>query len=150
VARYFSGQDTLQGGAAAVAVAPPAVAAPSLPTSKLRCARCLNTLEVASDELRSHVRCTRCKRRLKLPRVVRVPCDSCGCHGEYSVADSGRRVPCASCNVRIQIPIQLVRPGQRRRSRRQSSGERGMGGLAVSIGLTLLAALVCWRLLATM
>ena len=134
------------GGPAAALELPLRSAAPPGSTTRLRCARCLHTIELAPDALRSRIRCTQCRRRLRIPRHVKHPCPNCGCHGQYGIGCSGRAVHCGSCGARIILPPQTVCPRRRRRSGRLT-GETSAVSLLISLTLSLLAVFLCLKLL---
>ena len=119
--------------------------------AKVQCSRCLNTMEIPTELFRRYLRCDRCHRNLRAPRVIRHGCAHCGCFGEFSPDTSGRRVNCPECSMRILMPIQIAHPKRRRRRsphrpRRDSSALP----LVISLGISMLGLILCFRLLSNL
>ncbi len=142
----------------AVAIAelpPPTRARPKLnrTCAKLQCRRCLYTMEVPTERLRSIVRCSKCHSSLRTPRSIRQACPYCGGCNDFGADASGRRVKCRKCGVPLQIPVQVVRPKRRQRRHRSSHHTRPEASLIpliVSLGISIIGLMLCFRLLANL
>lgn len=146
---------TVTGSSAGPDIASPTVRKPNAPTTMIQCRRCLHTLELPAETVGRYVRCDKCRRQLKMPRTIRHACAYCGCHGEYAGDASGRRVKCKQCGVRVLIPLQVARPtrhrhGHHRSHGRQSSSDSGMIPLLVSLGITLVVLIMCFRFVSSL
>lgn len=138
----------------------PAVAASEVPrvtkaaaaNSRVQCGRCLNNMEITPALVRPHLKCTRCHRHLGLPKLIRHVCSYCGCHGEYGLDSSGRRIPCRHCGMRIPVPVQVAMPQHRRRRAAHRAPKHTPKGssmvpLLVSLGVSVLGLLLCIKLI---
>ena len=142
----------------AVAIAelpPPTGAQPKLnrASAKLQCRRCLHTMDVPTDRLRTIVRCPKCHTRLRTPKSIRQACRYCGASSDFGTAASGKRVECRKCGVPLRIPVQMARPQRRRRRHRSSSRTRPEASLIpliVSLGVSIIGLVLCFRLLANL
>ncbi len=135
---------------------PPTRARPKLNRTfaKLQCRRCLHTMEVPTERLRTIVRCPKCHTSLRTPKSIRQACPYCGACSDFGADASGRRVKCRKCGVRLQIPVQVARPKRRRRRRHRSRGrtrpEASLIPLIVSLGVSIIGLVLCFRLLANL
>ncbi len=142
--------------AIAVAELPPPTRARPMPSgtsAKLQCRRCLHTLEVPTDRLRTIVRCSKCHSSLRTPKSIRQACPYCGACSDFGADASGRRVKCRKCGVPLQIPVQVARPKRRRRRHRASHHTRPEASLIpliVSLGVSTIGLVLCFRLLANL
>ena len=142
--------------AVAIAELPPPTRArpkPNRTLAKLQCRRCLHTIEVPTERLRSVVRCPKCRSSLRTPKSIRQACPYCGACSDFGADASGRRVKCRKCGVRLQIPVQVARPKRRRRrhrSNRSTRPEASLIPLIVSLGVSIIGLVLCFRLLANM
>jgi len=140
--------------ALAVAELPPPTRArpkPNRTLAKLQCRRCLHTMEVPAEQLRTSVRCPKCHTSLRTPKSIRQSCPYCGACSDFSAHASGRRVKCCQCGVRLQIPVQVARPQRRRRryrSSRRTHPEVSLIPLIISLGVSVIGLVLCFRLLA--
>ncbi len=138
----------------AIAELPPPTRArpkPNRTFAKLQCRRCLHTMDVPTERLRTIVRCSKCHSSLRTPKSIRQVCPYCGACSDFGADASGRRVKCHKCGVRLQIPVQVARPKRRRhrhRSSRRSRPEASLIPLIVSLGVSIIALVLCFRLLA--
>ena len=139
--------------AVAVAELPPPTRARSKTNpalAKLQCRRCLHTMEVPTERLRTIVRCSRCHSSLRTPKTIRQACPYCGASSDFGADASGRRVKCRKCGVRLQIPVQVARP-KRRRHRRGTrwitNPEASLIPLIISLGVSVIELELCIRLL---
>ncbi len=134
---------------------PPTRARPKLNRTfaKLQCRRCLNTMDVPTERLRSTVRCSKCHSSLRTPKSIRQACPYCGACSDFGADASGRRVKCRKCGVRLQIPVQVARPKRRRRrhrSSRRTRPEASLIPLIISLGVSIIGLVLCFRLLANL
>ncbi len=142
--------------AVAIAELPPPTRArrkPNRTCAKLQCRRCLHTMEVPTDRLRTVVRCPKCHSSLRTPKSIRQACPFCGACSDFGADASGRRVKCRKCGVPLQIPVQVARPKRRRhrhRSSRPTRPEASLIPLIVSLGVSIIGLVLCFRLLANM
>lgn len=142
----------------AVAIAelpPPTRAQPKLnrTSAKLQCRRCLHTMEVPTERLRTIMRCSKCHTSLRTPKSIRQACPYCGACSDFGADASGRRVKCRKCGVPLQIPVQVARPKRRRRrhrSSRRTRPETSLIPLIVSLGVSIIGLVLCFRLLANL
>ena len=144
---------TVTGSSMGPDIASPPVRKPKAPTTMIQCRRCLHTLELPAHTVGRYVRCDKCRRQLKMPRTIRHACAYCGCHGEYAGDASGRRVKCKQCGVRVLIPLQvarLTRHHQRRSHARRSPRDNGLIPLLVSLGITLVVLILCFRFVSSL
>ncbi len=142
--------------AIAIAELPPPTRArpkPNRTFAKLQCRRCLHTMEVPTERLRTIVRCSKCHSSLRTPKSIRQACPYCGACSDFGADASGRRVKCRKCGVRLQIPVQVARAKRRRhrhRSSRNARPEASLIPLIVSLGISIVALVICFRLLANL
>ncbi len=142
--------------ATAIAELPPPTRArpkPNRTFAKLQCRRCLHTMEVPTERLRSIVRCSKCHSSLRTPKSIRQACPYCGGCSDFGADASGRRVKCRKCGVRLQIPVQVAHPKRRRhrhRSARRTRPEASLIPLIVSLGVSIIGLVLCFRLLANL
>ncbi len=131
---------------------PPTRALPKLNCTfaKLQCKRCLHTMEVPTERMRTFVRCSKCHTSLRTPKSIRQACPYCGTCSDFGADASGRRVKCRKCGVRLQIPVQVARPKRRRRRHRSSRHTRpdaSLIPLIVSLGVFIIGLVLCFRFL---
>ncbi len=142
--------------AVAVAELPPPTRArlkPNRTSAKLQCRRCLYTMEVPTERLRTIIRCSKCHTSLRTPKSIRQACPYCGACSDFGADASGRRVKCRKCGVPLQIPVQVARPKRRRRRHRSSHRTRPEASLIpliVSLGVSIIGLVLCFRLLANL
>ena len=123
--------------------------------AKLQCRRCLHTMDVPTERLRTIVRCPKCHTSLRTPKSIRQACPYCGACSDFGADASGRRVKCRKCGVRLQIPVQVARPKRRRHHRRHRSSRRtrpeaSLIPLIISLGVSVIGLVLCFRLLANL
>ncbi len=124
---------------------------PNTAGTTVQCSRCLNTMEIPPERVRMRLRCTKCHRNLRMPRSIRQACPYCGSHCEFRADASGRRVKCTQCGVRLQIPVQVVRPKHRRRRTLHRPRQQGsLIPLVVALSISILGLMLCFRLLASL
>ncbi len=127
---------------------------PNRTSAKLQCRRCLHTMDVPTERLRTVVRCSKCHTSLRTPKSIRQACPYCGACSDFGADASGRRVKCRKCGVRLQIPVQVARPKRRRRRRHRSSHhtrpEASLIPLIISLGVSIIGLVLCFRLLANL
>ena len=132
---------------------PPTRALPKLNCTfaKLQCRRCLHTMDVPTERMRTIVRCSKCHTNLRTPKSIRQACPYCGACSDFGADASGRRVKCRKCGVRLQIPVQVARPKRRRRRHRTSRHTRpdaSLIPLIISLGVFIIGLVLCFRFLA--
>jgi DNA-directed RNA polymerase subunit RPC12/RpoP len=110
-------------------------------------------MEVPAERLQAVVRCSKCHSSLRTPKSIRQNCPYCGGSSDFGVDASGRRVKCRECGGRLQIPVQVARP-KRRRHRRGSGSyarpEASLIPLIISLGVSIIGLMLCFRLLANL
>ncbi len=142
--------------AVAIAELPPPTRAqpkPNRTCAKLQCRRCLHTMDVPTERLRSIVRCPKCHSSLRTPKSIRQACPYCGACSDFGADASGRRVKCRKCGVPLQIPVQVARPKRRkhrRRSSRRTRPEASLIPLIISLGVSIIGLVLCFRLLSNL
>ena len=142
--------------ALAIAELPPTTRArlqPNRTLAKLQCRRCLHTLELPTERLPTSVRCPKCHTSLRTPKSIRQACPYCGACSDFGADASGRRVKCRKCGVRLQIPVQVAHPKRRRRrhrSSRHTRPEANLIPLIISLGVSVIGLVLCFRLLANL
>ena len=126
-------------------------------TAKIRfqCSRCLKTIEIDSIPPGGRLRCNQCSRSLRIPKIVRQVCPHCGCHGEYSPDASGNRIRCQQCGMRILIPVQVAKSRKKHhrrhaRSKRSIPHETSLLPLFVSLCVSLIGVILCYRVLSNL
>ncbi len=125
---------------------------PKTDQTTVQCSRCLNTMTIPPVRVRSHLRCTKCHRSLRLPKTIKQVCPYCESHSDFSTDASGRRVKCRSCGVRLQIPVQVARPRKRRRHRaaRAPRRQESLFPLMAALSIAILGLMLCFRLLSSL
>ncbi len=126
---------------------------PNRTSAKLQCRRCLHTMEVPTGRPRSTVRCSKCHSSLRTPKSIRQACPYCGASSDFAADASGRRVKCRMCGVPLQIPVQVARAKRRRRRHRATNRTRPEASLIpliISLGVSIIGLVLCFRLLANL
>lgn len=116
---------------------------------RLQCGRCLGMLDLEPHRLHRRFSCSRCGRRLRLPRFAEATCQSCSSAQRYSARASGRRIKCRHCGRHVDVPVQVARPSPNRASS-QSSVSAGSTLLPafLSLIIAIVGVVVCLRLFA--
>ena len=110
-------------------------------------------MELQPERARASIRCTKCQRNLRMPKSIKQACPYCGVQCDFRTDVSGRRTKCPQCGKGLQIPVQMARPRRRRRHRAAAHRPRQSGSLIpliVSLGVSILGLMLCFRLLANL